>query len=153
MQLHEIKLKNKPKKSKRIGRGGKRGTFSGKGSKGQQARGARLGPDFRGGNQPIWKVFPKRRGSTKKTEKKHRFFQLRVRETAVINLHRISQLFAEGETVSPVSLEEKGIVNRSTKRIKILGQGELDKKLKFSNLEFSKSAREKIVKSGEIISQ
>ncbi len=151
MQLNDIKPKHKFKKAKRIGRGGKRGTFSGKGSKGQQARGARLGPDFRGGNQPIWKVFPKKRGSTKKTEKKHRFFQTASEKVAAINLEKINQLFSTGESVTPATLIEKGVIKSAIKKVKILGQGELDKKLKFSGLEFSKSAREKIVKSGEIL--
>lgn len=151
MQLHQIKPDHQPRKAKRIGRGGKRGTFSGKGSKGQQARGARLGPDFRGGNRPIWKVFPKRRGSTKKTEKKHRFFRLASHRTAVVNLEKINQLFSVGEIVSPATLAEKKVVKPAIKKIKILGQGELDKKLKFSGLIFSQSARDKILKNGEII--
>lgn len=150
MQLHDLKLKHKFRKAKRVGRGGKRGTFSGKGSKGQQARGARLGPDFRGGNRPLWKVFPKRRGSTKKTEKKHRFFQTASSEITVINLGKISQLFSAGETVDLGTLVSKGVISKAVKKVKILGQGELDKKISFSGLEFSKSAREKILKVGEI---
>lgn len=151
MQLHELKLKNRPRRARRIGRGGKRGTFSGRGSKGQQARGARLGPDFRGGNRPLWKVFPKRRGSTKKTEKKHRFFQPAPRDSTVVNLGKINQVFPTGDVVSLSSLVKKGIIKKSTRRVKILGQGELDKKLKFFGLEFSQSAREKVLKSGEIV--
>ncbi|MEK7341913.1 MAG: uL15 family ribosomal protein, partial [Candidatus Binatota bacterium] len=47
------------KKRKRVGRGGKRGTYSGRGSKGQKSRaGARIRPGFRGGDNPIWKLFP-----------------------------------------------------------------------------------------------
>lgn len=150
MQLHDLKLKYKPRRAKRIGRGGKRGTFSGKGSKGQQARGARLGPDFRGGNRPLWKVFPKRRGSTKKTEKKHRFFQTSSAVTAVVNLGKINRLFAAGDLVSPDSLATKKVISRAVKKIKILGEGSLDKKMSFSGLVFSKSARAKILKVGEI---
>ena len=150
MQLHDLKLKHKPRRAKRVGRGGKRGTFSGKGSKGQQARGARLGPDFRGGNRPLWKVFPKRRGSTKKTEKKHRFFQTASLDVAVINLGKINQLFSAGENISLETLVSKGVISKAVKKVKILGQGELDKPLNFSGVEFSKSAREKILKSGTI---
>ena len=64
MQIHELKKLNKARTKKRVGRGGKRGTFSGRGSKAQMARGARLGADFRGGNAPLWKLFPKKRGFT-----------------------------------------------------------------------------------------
>ncbi|MDO8495000.1 MAG: 50S ribosomal protein L15 [bacterium] len=151
MQLHELKLKNQPRQARRVGRGGKRGTFSGKGSKGQQARGARLGVDFRGGNQPIWKVFPKKRGSTKKTDIKHRYFQTEAAAIPVINLGKINQLFSAGDTVSPATLLEKGLIHVRNKKVKILGQGELDKKLKFSGLIFSQSAKDKILKSGEIL--
>lgn len=151
MQLHQIKSRHQSRTARRVGRGGKRGTFSGRGSKGQQARGARLGPDFRGGNRPLWKVFPKRRGATKKTEKKHRFFRLASPDSAVVNLDKINRVFSDGDTVSHSSLAAKGMVKRTIKKVKILGQGELDKKLKFSGLEFSKSAREKVLKSGEIL--
>lgn len=150
MQLHDLKLKHHSRRAKRVGRGGKRGTFSGRGSKGQQARGARLGPDFRGGNRPLWKVFPKRRGSTKKTEKKHRFFQTASSAITVINLNKISRLFSAGEAVNLGTLVSKGVISKAVKRVKILGQGELDKPLDFSGLAFSKSAQEKILKVGKI---
>ncbi len=150
MQLHDLKLEHHPRKARRVGRGGKRGTFSGKGSKGQQARGARLGPDFRGGNRPLWKVFPKLRGANKKTEKKHRFFRMASADVTVINLGKISQLFSAGEAVNLETLLSKGVIAKAVRKVKILGQGELDKSLNFSGLEFSKSAREKILKNGEI---
>ena len=78
MQLHHLKPIHKAIASKRVGRGGKRGTLSGRGSKGQKSRaGTRIRPGFRGGNEPLWKLFPKSRGASKKTDIKHRSFQVR----------------------------------------------------------------------------
>ena len=69
MQIHELKPDHPRKHRKRVGRGGKRGTFSGKGTKGQKSRaGASVKPGFRGGDTPLWKIFPKRRGAGKKVE-------------------------------------------------------------------------------------
>src|SRR3989344_132631 len=104
MQIHEIKRPKHIKTAKRIGRGGKRGTFSGKGSKGQKARsGVHMGADFRGGNSPIWKVFPKKRGSTKEVEIKHRSFRTRNLKAVPLNLSFITKYFSEKEIVNPVS--------------------------------------------------
>lgn len=78
MQLHDLKPFSRSKQKKRVGRGGKRGTYSGRGSKGQKSRaGTRIPPGFRGGDNPIWKIFPKARGSSKKVDIKHRSFQRR----------------------------------------------------------------------------
>lgn len=151
MQLHQIQPKHKNRDRKRIGRGGKRGTFSGRGSKGQNARGARLGEDFRGGNPPIWKVFPKKRGSTKKTKIKHRTFRKSNNEVLAINLGRLNEFFSNNDLVSMETLCEKGIISSADKSVKILGDGELTKSLKFSGLKVSKSVLDKIQKTnGEI---
>lgn len=149
MQLNDIKPNYSSRKARRVGRGGKRGTFSGRGSKGQKARGARLGADFRGGSRPLWKVFPKRRGANKKTEIKHRFFRLANKKAAVINLSRLNEVFADGDTVSPASLAEKGLVAKGVKKVKILGEGELEKNLKFDQVTFSKTAQSKAKLSNE----
>src|SRR3989344_2185398 len=121
MQIHEIKKPKHLKKAKRIGRGGKRGTFSGKGSKGQKARsGVHMGADFRGGNQPLWKSFPKKRGSTKKVEIKHRSFGVRNSKSVPINLALIEKLFSEKEIINHSALLGKNLVNSKDKKIKIL---------------------------------
>ena len=149
MQIHEIKKPKHLKKAKRIGRGGKRGTFSGKGSKGQKARsGVHPGADFRGGNQPLWKSFPKKRGSTKKVEIKHRSFSVRGVKPAPINLEVIAKSFSENEAVNRASLREKNLIGSNDKKVKILGTGDLDKKLVFEGLLFSQSARDKVLKAG-----
>lgn len=151
MQIHDIRKPKHLKKAKRIGRGGKRGTFSGKGSKGQKARsGVHMGADFRGGNPPLWKVFPKKRGSAKKVEIKHRSFQTRNQKAIPINLELINEVFSNNETVSPATLLEKKLI-KAGEKAKILSSGELDRKLVFEGLIFSESAKEKILKAhGEI---
>ncbi|MBI2677090.1 MAG: 50S ribosomal protein L15 [Candidatus Yanofskybacteria bacterium] len=151
MQIHELKKLNKTKTKKRVGRGGKRGTFSGRGSKGQMARGARLGADFRGGNAPLWKLFPKKRGSNKKVEIKHRSFNVKQLKPEIINLGRINDMFSEGDLVNPRTLNEKKVTRSKIAKIKLLGDGELVKKLIFSGITFSGQAREKVLKSGSEI--
>lgn len=151
MQLHQINPIHKNKAGKRIGRGGKRGTFSGRGSKGQNARGARLGADFRGGNPPIWKLFPKKRGSNKKTETKHRTFKLKGLKPNVVNLGVLNSVFGNNDLVNIETLREKGLITSANKFVKILGDGNLSKSLKISGLKVSRSASEKILKAnGEI---
>ena len=153
MQLHELKPKTKKNSSKRVGRGGKRGTYSGHGMKGQKSRaGHRIRPGFRGGDNPLWKLFPKQRGSSKKVEVKHAKFRVANRQGAIVNLENIAKKFKDAETVTPKSLVKRSLVETSKKGIKVLGDGDFDKKLKFSGeLKFSKSALAKIEKSGSTI--
>lgn len=137
MQLHNIKPTHKLTKVRRVGRGGKRGTFSGRGSKGQKSRsGTRIRPGFRGGNEPLWKLFPKARGASKKVDIKQRSFRVHAVKASVFNLDRLSKMFSDGDTVSPKTL--------GVKQAKILGTGTLTKKLKFEDVTFSKSAHGKI---------
>ena len=153
MQLHQLKPTIKYKHRKRVGRGGKRGTFSGRGSKGQKSRaGARIRPGFRGGDNPIWKLFPKQRGATKKVDIKHARFRMAKRKSAVVNLGVLNSFFQNGDSISPKLLAQKGIVSAG-KRVKILGDGELDKKLSFSGVVFSKQARDKILKAGGTVNE
>jgi|SRR3989344_3634032 len=136
MQLHDLKS-TRTKKAPRVGRGGKRGTFSGRGSKGQKSRsGTRIRPGFRGGNEPLWKIFPKQRGATKKVDIKQRKFRVKNTEYSVFNLERLEKMFKDGDVVSPKTL--------GVKKAKILGVGTLTKKLKFEGVAFSKSAHGKI---------
>ncbi len=152
MQLHQLKSTTKNKKRKRVGRGGKRGTYSGHGSKGQKARaGARIRPGFRGGDNPIWKLFPKQRGSTKKVAIKHTKFSIKNPKPAIVSLNVINSQFKDGEVVSSGTLVKRDIIKSAKHGVKILGDGELAKKLNFSGLKFSKSAREKIEKVGGTI--
>jgi len=115
MQMHQMRKNHKEKTARRVGRGGKRGTFSGRGIKGL---GARAGGKFRPEERDIIKKIPKLRG--------YRFSSFRE-QPAVVNLDAIERRFGAGDTVSPASLVAKGLVARRQGRapkVKILGRGE-----------------------------
>lgn len=138
MQIHQIRFRIKKKKI--IGRGGKKGSYSGRGIKGQKARaGRRIRPVER---DYILKI-PKLRGWANLAKEKNIF---------VINLDQINNRFNEGEIVDKDSLIKKNIIKipKSLKnfKFKILGKGNLEKKLIFDGrLIFSKKALEKINES------
>ena len=153
MNLNQLKSNTKRKLAKRVGRGGKRGTYSGKGTKGQKSRaGSYVRPGFRGGDNRLWQLFPKLRGATHKSggagnnapHVKHRYFQLRHDKIKVLNL----DFFNKFEDGQEITLELLG-----RKDVKILAEGQLKKKLEFKGFKFSKSAREKILKSGSTINE
>src|SRR3989344_7724416 len=156
MDLSKLQSKTVRKSSKRVGRGGKRGTTSGHGTKGQKSRaGATVRPGFRGGDNRLWQLFPKQRGASKKPgnsfpHKKHRYFQLRHGKPEVFNLGFFNQFTVE-ELINPELLHKKGFSVDSRAKIKVLGDGELKKKLNFEGLSFSKSARDKVSKAGGTI--
>lgn len=152
MQLNNLQSNSSHKEVKRIGRGGKRGRYSGHGIKGQKSRaGARIRPGFRGGDNPIWKLFPKQKGSSSKTEVKRRLFDVAHTKPVIVSLDSISKKFNTGDTVSPNSLLKSGLITSKKLGVKILSNGKLDKKLIFSNISFSASAKEAIEKSGSVI--
>lgn len=142
MLINEIKFRLK--KAKRIGRGGKRGNYSGRGMKGQKARaGRRIRPALR----DVILKFPQLRGKGFRSKSKIKY---------VVNLYKINEKFTEGELVDIQTLVENKVlkIRKSDKnpRIKILGNGELTKKLIFSSkLIFSQKAKEKILNSGSEI--
>lgn len=143
MQVHQLKPKHKLKKKKRIGRGGKRGTYSGKGIKGQKSRaGRKFAPVIR----ELIKKYPKLRGYRFKGQDKN---------LAIVNIGDLDKKFKESEVVNSKALLERKLIRRikgKTPKVKILGRGELKKKLTIENCELSKSAKEKIEKSkSEII--
>jgi len=152
MQLNELKPTTKSKSRKRIGRGGKRGSYSGKGIKGQKSRtGVSFTPGFRGGNAPIWKLFPKKRGATKKVEIKHRTFRVKYSKPKNINLSELELNFKDGDFITPKALINSGLIADRRSGIKVLGGGELSKKLIFIGVSVSGSARTKIEKTGGTI--
>jgi len=140
MKLHEMKYNEGARKSrKRLGRGHASGTgkTAGKGHKGQNARsggGVRLG--FEGGQTPLARRLPKR-GFTNFTRK----------EYAIVNVASLNN-FDDGVEVTPELLIEKGLVKKELSGIKVLGQGELEKKLTVKANKFSKSAIAVIEKAG-----
>lgn len=141
MKLHELQYSEGARKNrKRIGRGQGSGTgkTAGKGNKGQNARsggGVRLG--FEGGQTPLARRLPKR-GFTNFTRK----------EYATVNVELLER-FENGTVVTPELLIENKIVRKELNGgIKVLGNGELTKKLTVKANKFSKSAQELIEKAG-----
>ncbi len=143
MQIHELKPTHSLKAKKRIGRGGKRGTYSGRGVKGQKARaGSKIRPEWR----DTIKSIPKKRGYRQKS-----MDERLGRKIMVVNLKRINEFYQDNEVVSINTLVQKGIVKQkkgSQLIVKILGQGEIDKKIMVKNCLVSNSAKEKIEKRG-----
>ena len=149
MQIHNLQPTHKKRDSKRVGRGGKRGSTSGHGTKGQKGRaGARIRPGFRGGDNPIWKLFPKQRGASKKTDVTHAMFRVHPDKALVLNVGVLEKFFENGNRVDPKALVKKGLVKTARAGVKLLGDGELTKKLTVSGIAMSKSAQEKIIKAG-----
>ncbi len=145
MQLHQLQPKTIRKAVKRIGRGGKRGKTSGKGGKGQTARaGARPRPEMR----DIIKRLPKLRGFGKnraRTVNSERVLPI------VVNLSVLETVFAAGDTVSPQTLIAKEVISLKkgkVPQVKILGTGDITKKITISGCVFSASAKAKIEKAG-----
>lgn len=143
MNLKSLKPSVVKKSRKRVGRGESSGwgKFSGRGNNGQRSRsGGSINPTFEGGQTPYFRRIAKKGFSN------HPF---KV-EYNIVNLSDIERVFKAGEIVNRDSLVEKGLVN-SKGYIKVLGQGELKKKLSFDVDKISASAREKIISSkGEI---
>jgi len=146
MQLHELKPTSASarKSAKRIGRGGKRGKTSGKGHKGQKAR---AGNSSRPEMREIIKKLPKLRGHG--VNRARTVNAERVRPV-VVNVSVLEALEA-GATVSPKTLVTAGIIasaKRKAPKVKILGNGNLTKKLVVEDCQVSQSAKEKIEKAG-----
>ncbi|MEK7217432.1 MAG: uL15 family ribosomal protein [Patescibacteria group bacterium] len=156
MQIHQLKPKTARSFAKRVGRGGKRGTTSGKGTKGQKSRaGSYVRPGFRGGDNRLWQLFPKQRGASKKPgnnspHQKHRFFQLKHDKSVAVNLG-VFDKFLEGQEVTAGMLMAKGIIRNTKDTVKVLGGGILKKKLILKGFVFSDSAKAKIIKAGGTI--
>ncbi len=144
MQIHQLRPKHKLKKKKRIGRGGKKGTYSGHGVKGQRSRaGRKLKPIIR----VLIKRYPKLRGYRNTSKKK---------ELVIVNIGILEERIELGEVITPESLIKKGIIHKIKGRVpevKILGKGKLSKKLVVEDCEVSKGAREKIEKLGGTIKE
>ena len=129
MQLHDIKPKTKFKKHRRVGRGGKRGTYSGRGIKGQRAR---AGTKIRPAERDILKKIPKLRG--------YKFKSFRIYPT-VVKMAQLEKKFKSGDTISVASLGRAGLVNKikgKWPKVKILGGGEFKKKFIFKEVKFSR---------------
>ncbi len=139
MQIHDLKPKNKLQRKRRIGRGGKRGTYSGKGVKGQKCRaGAKMPPIAR----ELIKRYPKLRG--------YRFSPLK--KCFVVNIAVLDNFFNNNDVISPKSLIKKGVAKRSKRYpVKILGIGETKKKFTVVGCHVSQKAKDKIEKAGGVV--
>lgn len=140
MQIHELAVSKKQDK-KRIGRGGKRGTYSGRGMKGQKARsGGNVDPLFEGGRSSLIDHLKKVRGFKSIHPKK-----------SVFNLTTLEKWFENGDIVSGETLVAKGLIKESLVKngIKILSDGTLTKKLTIaSKLLVSEKAQAAIEQAG-----
>lgn len=118
------------------GRSAGNGKTSGRGQKGQKARSkTRLG--FEGGQMPLYRRIPKRG-----------FTNINRKEYAVVNLTTLNDRFEDGAEVTPAALVETGIVKNEKDGIKILGNGEISKKLTVKANKFSASATSAIESAG-----
>ncbi len=127
-------------KSKRVGRGdgSGHGTYSGRGLKGQKSRsGGNVHPRFEGGQLPIIKRLPRQRG----------FTNIFRTEYSTVNLSRLN-IFDDKTEISPEQLVAAGIVKSTKLPLKILGHGEISKKLTIKANKFSQAAIKKIEAAG-----
>lgn len=139
MQVHQLKPIHISKRHKIVGRGGKKGTYSGRGIKGQSARaGRKMVPIIR----ELIKRYPKLRG--------YRTFVM-PDNFAIVNLDVLDKYFEDGDTVNSENLFKKEIIrhiNGKLPKVKILGKGKLSKKIMVENCKVSKTAKEAIEKAG-----
>ncbi len=149
LSLHTLKPAQPRKARKRIGRGlgSGKGRYSGRGIKGQKARSGShtMRPGFEGGQMPIYMRLGKKRGPYSKDAMPvgpHRT------QTVPVNLRDLDRVFDDGAEVTLEAMIEKGLVKSSRIDVKILGEGELKKKLSVTAHAFSASAREKIEAAG-----
>ncbi len=141
MQFNDLQAKTKRTRSKQVGRGGKRGKTSGRGTKGQ---GARAGNKKRPEIRDMIKKIPKLRGRGRST-----FKSFAIKPT-VVNLAQLS-VFKAGDKITPSTLIAKGVLSTYKGRnpeVKILGTGEVSAKFTISGCTVSESAKAKITAAG-----
>lgn len=147
--LHNIPAPPQQQKNrKRVGRGHGSGTgkTSGRGHKGQGSRsGGKPGPAYEGGQTPVHMRMRKRRGPTKKTSMPIGPFRT---QTQPVNVDDLERLFAAGDAISAETLAAKGLATRKGIPVKVLGRGELTKKLDVTAARFSAEAQRKIEAAG-----
>ena len=140
MKLHELKpVEGARKDGFRLGRGqgSGNGKTAGKVNKGQKARSGGMGKlGFEGGQTPLARRLPKRG-----------FTNINRKEFAIINLSQLNN-FNDGAEITPAVLKEMGLIKNAKDGIKVLGEGELEKKLTVKANKFSKSAIARIEKAG-----
>lgn len=147
MKLHELKPNPGAKhRRRRVGRGESSGLgkTSGKGHKGQKARaGASIRPGFEGGQMPIARRLPKKGFNNARFKTRY----------AVVNLSTLEAKFADGDEVSEATLRAAGLVKGVWDGVKVLGNGDLTRKLTIKVDKVSAAAREKIEKAGGSVAE
>ena len=147
MNLHNLKPRPGAKhRIKRLGCGESSGLgkTSGRGHKGQKSRsGGGVRPGFEGGQMPLHRRLPKRGFNNAR-------FQDKV---AVVNVSSLDQRFEDGDTVNMETLKAARLVKGTYDGVKVLGNGDLSKKLTVSGCKVSAAAREKIEKAGGSITE
>jgi large subunit ribosomal protein L15 len=129
------------KNRKRVARGnaGKGGTYGGRGRKGQGSRsGGTKGPYFEGGQLPLVRRLPHKRGFTN-------IFRVAFR---TVNVGRVSEAFEVGDEITPTTLLARGLIKKGKNPVKILGEGEISKGLTIQAHAFSAGARQKLEAAG-----
>ncbi len=140
MKLNELPKRKSTKDKKRVGRGHGSGSVktSGRGMNGQKSRsGGNIPPHFHGNMLTMFRRTPKLGG----------FNNINRKEYVAVNIGRLN-VFEDGTEVTLEKMIEAGIINKNENLIKILGKGELDKKLKIHAHAWSKSVEEKAEKAG-----
>src|SRR5215210_2812848 len=149
LNLHTLRPAQERKDRKRVGRGlgSGKGRYSGRGIKGQKSRaGSHYMPaGFEGGQMPIDMRAPKLRGNTSADAMPIGPFRT---YSQPVNLRDLERLFDDGATVNMEAMVEKGLLKNTKTDVKVLGDGELTKKLTVTAHTFSASAREKIAAAG-----
>ena len=135
--LHNVEGARKDSFRKGRGRGSGNGKTAGKGHKGQKARSGSPRPGFEGGQMPLFRRLPKRG-----------FTDINSKIIIGINVSDLEKKYENGDVVTVESLREKGIVKNPRDGVKILGNGELSKKLTVKVNAYSASAKEKIEAAG-----
>ncbi len=141
MKLENLPRSKETKSIKRVGRGpgSGMGKTSTRGEKGQKARsGASIPAWFQGGQTPLYRRIPIRGFNNKQFEIKY----------ATINLDDLDKFFNDGDTVTPEILKERKIIKKQLNGVKVLGNGQLTKKLTVKANRFSSGAVTKIENSG-----
>ncbi|MEM7602331.1 MAG: 50S ribosomal protein L15 [Verrucomicrobiota bacterium] len=147
MKLHDLKpTPGSRHRRRRVGRGESSGLgkTSGRGHKGQQSRsGASIRPGFEGGQMPLARRLPKKGFNNAQFKTKF----------AIVNVSDLEAKYADGDTVDEASLRECGLVKGRYDAIKLLGDGDLSKKLTVAVAKVSASAKEKVEKAGGSVAE
>ena len=143
MRLNTLSSKNKRNK-KRLGRGigSSKGKTSGRGHKGQKSRSGVAIKSFEGGQMPLYRRLPKRG-----------FKSIKSKNIAIINLSKIQEIinkkkFLPNKKINLPNLQESNLINSKYKKLKLLGMGDVKEKFDIEVNFISKSAKEKVEKSG-----